>query len=130
MVNATADEEARPLTCSRCGRRIATCAFCEDASCAPVICARCLREALGESLALPHGHRGWISLCSPDLSSPGTGMPPVGPATLGGSPGDATRSSLQCCSCREGRRELDLHPGSGDLRPRAVTTFACVPTSG
>ena len=51
-------EEERRFTCSRCGRRIELCAFCEDAACANVICYRCLREDLGESLALPHPHGG------------------------------------------------------------------------
>jgi len=50
--------EERPVRCARCGRRIDVCAFCQDEACRAVICYRCLREALGESLAQPHAHGG------------------------------------------------------------------------
>jgi hypothetical protein len=49
--------EAR-LACTRCGARIEVCAFCESADCSQVICYRCLRQELRQSLAQPHAHGG------------------------------------------------------------------------
>lgn len=49
--------EAR-LVCTRCGARIEICAFCESPDCSSVICHRCLRQELGQSLAQPHAHGG------------------------------------------------------------------------
>jgi hypothetical protein len=50
--------EGRPFRCSRCGSAIAICAFCEDIECESVICYRCLRQEVGQSLAQPHAHGG------------------------------------------------------------------------
>jgi hypothetical protein len=49
---------AGTLTCTRCGATVERCAFCERDECAEAICYRCLRLALGESLAQPHEHGG------------------------------------------------------------------------
>jgi hypothetical protein len=46
------------LQCTRCGARIELCAFCESADCSDVICYRCLRQELRQSLAQPHEHGG------------------------------------------------------------------------
>ena len=48
----------RLLRCTRCGSRIELCAFCESADCGHVICYRCLREELGQSVVQPHAHGG------------------------------------------------------------------------
>lgn len=59
-----ADRSANPtriearLVCTRCGARIEVCAFCESADCSNVICYRCLRQVLRQSLAEPHAHGG------------------------------------------------------------------------
>lgn len=50
--------DERPFRCSRCGSAIEICAFCQDIACASVICYRCLRQDLGQSLAQPHAHGG------------------------------------------------------------------------
>jgi hypothetical protein len=46
------------LKCTRCGARIELCAFCQSPDCSHVICYRCLRQELRQSLALPHAHGG------------------------------------------------------------------------
>jgi hypothetical protein len=46
------------LQCMRCGTRIEVCAFCESPDCPSVICYRCLRQELRQSLAQPHAHGG------------------------------------------------------------------------
>jgi hypothetical protein len=48
----------RPFRCARCGSWIEVCAFCEEADCASVICYRCLRRELRQSLDHPHPHGG------------------------------------------------------------------------
>jgi hypothetical protein len=48
----------RILRCQRCDRRIVVCAFCQDEECRHVVCYRCLREQLRQSLASPHAHGG------------------------------------------------------------------------
>ena len=48
----------RTLRCERCARAIEECAFCQDPGCRHVICYRCLREELGQSLVQPHAHGG------------------------------------------------------------------------
>jgi hypothetical protein len=59
-----ADRSPRPtqtealLRCTRCGALIELCAFCERADCPSVICYRCLRQELRQSLAQPHAHDG------------------------------------------------------------------------
>ena len=50
--------EGRTVRCERCGREIDLCAFCQDPSCPHVICYRCVRTVLRESLDLPHTHGG------------------------------------------------------------------------
>jgi hypothetical protein len=49
--------EAR-VECTRCGSRIELCAFCESPACPAVICYRCLRQELRQSLAQPRAHGG------------------------------------------------------------------------
>jgi hypothetical protein len=46
------------LVCTRCGAGIEVCAFCESPDCSNVICYRCLRQELRQSLAQPHAHGG------------------------------------------------------------------------
>jgi hypothetical protein len=41
-----------------CGRKIATCACCEEGHCGEPICHRDLLFALKESIVQPHGHGG------------------------------------------------------------------------
>ena len=59
-----ADRSSRPtpveqrLECTRCGARSEVCAFCESPDCANVICYRCLRRELRQSVAHPHAHGG------------------------------------------------------------------------
>jgi hypothetical protein len=48
----------RPVRCRNCGRWVEVCAFCVDPACANVICYRCLRGALRQSLDQPHRHGG------------------------------------------------------------------------
>ena len=50
--------DGRDARCERCGRRIEVCAFCQDPACMHVICYRCVRTELRESLDLPHTHGG------------------------------------------------------------------------
>ena len=50
--------DGRSLRCQRCGRRIELCAFCQDPACRNIICYRCLREELRQSLVQPHAHGG------------------------------------------------------------------------
>ena len=60
----TAAESSRPMQvearveCTRCGARIEVCAFCESPDCSNVICYRCLRQELRQSLVQPHLHGG------------------------------------------------------------------------
>lgn len=49
--------EPRPV-CERCGSTIEVCAFCESPDCRHVICYRCLRRELRQSLPQPHAHGG------------------------------------------------------------------------
>lgn len=51
-------EIPRVLVCTSCGVALEVCAFCERDRCPEAICYRCLRKALGESLAEPHAHGG------------------------------------------------------------------------
>jgi hypothetical protein len=46
------------LICTSCGVILELCAFCEREHCPEAICSRCLRIALGESMAQPHAHGG------------------------------------------------------------------------
>jgi hypothetical protein len=48
----------RLMRCTRCGTRIELCAFCESPACRHVICYRCLRQELGQSVVQPHAHGG------------------------------------------------------------------------
>jgi hypothetical protein len=45
-------------TCIRCGVTVECCGFCERVDCPEVICSRCLRIQLRESLPQPHVHGG------------------------------------------------------------------------
>jgi hypothetical protein len=55
----TAPEELPQIVaCLRCGTPIEVCAFCESGICPDMICFRCLRADLGQSLAQPHAHGG------------------------------------------------------------------------
>jgi hypothetical protein len=51
-------ESPTVLACTSCGVVLEVCAFCERERCPEAICYRCLRNALGESLAEPHTHGG------------------------------------------------------------------------
>ncbi len=51
-------EHSALLRCMRCGRGIELCAFCERDDCGHVICYRCLRLELRQSIAQPHTHGG------------------------------------------------------------------------
>lgn len=51
-------KDASILTCTSCGAVIDVCFFCERAPCPEAMCYRCLRIALGESMAEPHAHGG------------------------------------------------------------------------
>jgi hypothetical protein len=44
--------------CSRCGVDVERCAVCEKARCDAMICYRCVRTQLGQSLEHPHVHGG------------------------------------------------------------------------
>jgi hypothetical protein len=48
----------RNVRCGTCQRWIEVCAFCERVSCQHPTCHRCIRLALGESIAQPHPHGG------------------------------------------------------------------------
>ena len=48
----------RTVRCARCGSWIEVCAFCESPDCATVICHRCIRRELHQSLDQPHAHGG------------------------------------------------------------------------
>lgn len=55
----TPTKETPPiLICTNCGVILEICAFCERDQCPEAICYRCLRIALGESMAEPHVHGG------------------------------------------------------------------------
>ncbi len=51
-------DQQRPVRCATCGRWVEVCSFCEDPGCRSVICYRCLRVALRQSLDQPHRHGG------------------------------------------------------------------------
>lgn len=53
-----AEQRQIVLACTRCGRVVEVCAFCEGDGCAHVICYRCLRVELRQSMAHPHVHGG------------------------------------------------------------------------
>jgi hypothetical protein len=44
--------------CSRCGRLIDCCEFCDDTDCRTPICYGCAQVALGQALQQPHPHGG------------------------------------------------------------------------
>jgi hypothetical protein len=49
------DEESEEApTCKQCSTAVECCAFCERKDCSETICHRCLRIALGQSLAHPY----------------------------------------------------------------------------
>ena len=53
-----ANFETGLVRCSRCGTEIEVCAFCQRPDCSQVVCYRCLRVDLGESMDHPHPHGG------------------------------------------------------------------------
>lgn len=52
------EKPREPATCTRCGVVVELCAFCEREVCPEMICYRCLRIQLGQSMAHPHAHGG------------------------------------------------------------------------
>lgn len=46
------------LRCARCNAEVDVCAFCERPDCAHLVCFRCLREDVGQSMSHPHDHGG------------------------------------------------------------------------
>ena len=52
--SSSSTQDAVRLGCTRCGSLIELCACCEGADCSNVICYRCLRQELGQSIAQPH----------------------------------------------------------------------------
>ncbi len=44
--------------CSRCGKRIEECAFCDEPDCRAAICYGCSNVALGQEMPQPHAHGG------------------------------------------------------------------------
>jgi hypothetical protein len=44
--------------CSRCGRLVDCCEFCDDADCRTPTCYGCVQVVLGQALQQPHAHGG------------------------------------------------------------------------
>jgi hypothetical protein len=44
--------------CSRCGKPIDCCEFCDGTDCRTPICHGCVQVALGQALPQPHPHGG------------------------------------------------------------------------
>ena len=54
----TSAEPKGSARCGRCGRPLVGCAFCEREDCRDLLCYRCVRIALRQQVAEPHGHGG------------------------------------------------------------------------
>jgi hypothetical protein len=51
-------EAETKLVCEGCGRRVESCAFCDEGDCGDPICYRCLMVELRETVTQPHEHGG------------------------------------------------------------------------
>jgi hypothetical protein len=47
------EERGQDAMCKECDAHVEYCAFCEREDCSELICYRCLRQALGQSLSHP-----------------------------------------------------------------------------
>ena len=55
---AAPEDRGLALQCSQCHSEVDVCAFCERPDCAHLVCFRCLRVELGQSMSHPHQHGG------------------------------------------------------------------------
>jgi hypothetical protein len=53
-----ADPQEDVCICTQCGRSTECCSVCELTDCGEMICYRCLRIALGQSVPVLHEHGG------------------------------------------------------------------------
>jgi hypothetical protein len=55
---SVSDEALGGVVCSRCGRAIECCSFCDETGCRTPVCYACLTVALGQVWSHPHAHDG------------------------------------------------------------------------